>query len=307
MTAKAKMAAKPVVQREITITRVFDAPRALVFGMWTDAKHLAAWWGPHGWTNPKAEADPRPGGKLLIHMQGPDGSTHPMGGVFHEIVPHDRIVFTSFVDMPDGTRVLEARNTVTFEDQGRKTKVTVHANASGFTDFSARMLAGMEAGWSQSLDKLAVHGARETGAGDAEDQAAIRGIFGDRTNALFGKVVDLAVKHFADDMVSYDLAPPLQHTGPNGAALQAWFDTWDGPIGWAMTDLHVEVDGDLAVARGLGHMTGTKKDGHKADVWARVTVVLRRFGGAWKITHQHTSVPFYMDGSFKAAVDLKPE
>jgi PhnB protein len=53
-------------------------------------------------------------------------------------------------------------------------------------------------------------------------------------------------------------------------------------------------------------MTGTKTEGAKADVWVRVTVVLRRIGGAWKITHQHTSVPFHMDGSLKAAVDLKP-
>ena len=53
-------------------------------------------------------------------------------------------------------------------------------------------------------------------------------------------------------------------------------------------------------------MTGTKKDGEKADLWVRVTVGLRRIDGAWKITHQHTSVPFLMDGSFKAAVDLKP-
>lgn len=305
-TATAPAKAKPVAQREITISRVFDAPRALVFKTWTDPKHLAAWWGPHGWTNPKAEADPRPGGKLLIHMQAPDGTVHPMGGVFDEIVLNERIVFTSFVDMPDGTRALESRNTVTFTDQGRKTKVTVHAKAVGFTDFSARMLAGMEAGWSQSLDKLAVHAARETDADDADDQAAIRGIFGDRTNALFGKVADLAVKHFADDAVSYDLAPPLQHVGPGKEAMQAWFDTWEGPISWAMTDTHVEIGGDIAFARGLGHMTGDKKDGEKADVWVRVTVCLRRIGGTWKITHQHTSVPFLMDGSFKAAVDLKP-
>src|SRR6185436_19088218 len=164
MTAAARAAATPVAQREITITRTFDAPRALVFSMFTDAKHLAAWWGPHGWTNPKAEADPRAGGRLLIHMPAPDGAVHPMGGVFDEIVPHERIVFTTFVDMPDGTRAIEARSTVTFQEVGRKTKVTVHANAVGFTDFSANMLAGMEAGWSQSLDKLAVHAARETGA-----------------------------------------------------------------------------------------------------------------------------------------------
>src|SRR5436309_2522632 len=128
-----------------------------------------------------------------------------MGGVFDEIVPHERIVFTTFVDMPDGTRALEARNTVTFTDAGGRTKVTLHASAMGFTDFSARMLAGMEAGWSQSLDKLLAYAARETGAIDADDQAAILGVFGDRTNALFGKVTDLALKHFADNVVSYDL------------------------------------------------------------------------------------------------------
>ena len=274
MTAAARVAAKPVAQREIIVTRTFAAPRSLVFSMFTDAKHLAAWWGPHGWSNPKAEADPRPGGKLLIRMQAPDGSVHPMGGVFDEIAPHERIVFTSFVDMPDGTRAIESCNTVTFEDVGRNTKVTLRASARGFTDFSTRMLAGMEAGWSQSLDKLVAHAARETGASDADDQAAIRGIFGDRTNALFGKVTDLALKHFAEDVVSYDLDPPLQHIGQNRAAMQAWFDTWDGPISWAMSDTHLEIAGDLAVARGLGHMTGTKKDRAKSDVWVRITVIL---------------------------------
>ena len=88
----------PIAEREVTITRVFDAPRELVFSMWTDAKHLAAWWGPHGFDNPKCEADPRPGGKLLIHMRAPDGGVHPMGGVFHEVTPHERIVFSSHVE-----------------------------------------------------------------------------------------------------------------------------------------------------------------------------------------------------------------
>jgi len=73
-----------------------------------------------------------------------------------------------------------------------------------------------------------------------------------------------------------------------------------------MRDTHVEIGGDTALAYGLGHMTGTKKDGAKADLWARVTVGLHRRDGVWKITHQHTSVPFRMDGSFKAAVDLQP-
>jgi PhnB protein len=274
--------------------------------MFTDAKHLARWWGPHGFTNPVCEADARAGGKILIHMRAPDGNVHPMGGIFHEIKPHDRIVFSSFVDMPDGMRVLEGHNTVTFEEQHGRTTVTVHARAEGYVDFTTRMLAGMEAGWSQSLDRLASHAVREAGAQDADDQEQIRAIFGDRTNALFGKSVDLAVKHFADDLVSYDLAPPLAHVGPGRQGLQDWFDTWDGPIAFAMGDLTVETGGDIAVARGLGHMTGTKKDGAKVDIWVRVTVCLGRRDGVWKITHQHTSVPFHMDGSFKAAVDLKP-
>jgi uncharacterized protein YndB with AHSA1/START domain/ketosteroid isomerase-like protein len=297
---------KPVASRQIKVTRTFEAPRALVFSMFTDAKHLAAWWGPHGFTNPVCEVDARPNGKIRIHMQAPDGTVHPMGGIFHEIVPPERLVFTTFVDLPDGQRILEGHNTVTFAERNGRTTVTVNARADGYVDFAVRMLSGMEAGWSQSLDKLASHGAHETGAKDADDQTAIRAIFGDRTNALFGKVADLAIKHLADDLVSYDLDPPLQHVGLGRDGMQEWFDTWDGPIAFAMADLTVETAGDVAFAYGLGHMTGTKKDGAAVDLWMRCTAGLRRIGGVWKITHQHASVPFYMDGSFKAAVDLKP-
>jgi PhnB protein len=297
---------KPVAQRAIKVSRTFVAPRELVFGMFTEPKHLAVWWGPHGFTNPVCEVEARPGGKMRISMQAPDGNQHPFMGLFHEVVPHDRLVFSTFVDTPDGQRVLEGYNVVTFAEQGGRTTVTVEARAEGYVDFAERMLSGMEAGWSQSLDKLAAHAAHETNAADADDQTAIRAIFGDRTNALFGKVVDLAVKHLADDIVSYNLDPPLQHLGPCREALQKWFETWDGPIAVAMAELNVETGGDLALVHGLAHMTGAKTDGAKADMWFRYTAGLRRSGGTWKITHQHSSVPFYMDSGFKAAVDLKP-
>jgi uncharacterized protein YndB with AHSA1/START domain/ketosteroid isomerase-like protein len=297
---------KPVASREIKVSRTFAAPRALVFSMFTDPTHLAAWWGPHCFTNPVCEVDARPNGRIRIHMQAPDGTIHPMGGIFHEIVPHERIVFTSFVDLPDGQRILEGHNTVTFTERNGRTTVTVDARAHGYVDFAVRMLSGMEAGWSQSLDKLASHGAQETKAPDAADQAAIRAIFGDRTNALFGKVVDLAVKHLADDAVTYDLDPPLRHTGKRPEATQQWFDTWDGPIALAMADLTVEIGGDVAFAYGLAHITGTKTNGAAIDLWIRCTAGLRRVDGTWTIIHLHSSVPFYMDGSFKAAVDLKP-
>jgi len=304
--AIAAHATKPSFRREITLTRLFDAPRALVFSMWTDASHLAKWWGPHTFTNPVCEVDARPGGKIFIKMQAANGDTHPMGGVFHEVVPNERLVFTSYVDMADGKRIVEGHTTVTFEDERGKTRLTLHVTGLGFVDFAERMLAGMEAGWGQSFGKLGVSVARATGRGNADDLAAIDAILGDRTNAMFGKVVDLAVKHYADDIVSYYLAPPLQHVGANKAAVQAWFDTWNGPISWVVQDLHVETGGDVAYAHGLSHMTGTKTDGQKVDLWARTTLCFGRIGGVWKITHDHASVPFYMDGSFKAAVDLKP-
>jgi uncharacterized protein YndB with AHSA1/START domain len=149
----AQVATKPVAEREITITRIFDAPRELVFRMWTDPEHMAQWWGPHGFTNPVCELDARPGGAILIHMRAPDGTTHPMGGEFHEVVPPERIVFTTFVDGPDG-RILEGHNVVTFEEHGGKTRLTVQARAVGFVEIAKRMLAGMEPGWTQSLERL---------------------------------------------------------------------------------------------------------------------------------------------------------
>jgi uncharacterized protein YndB with AHSA1/START domain len=143
----------PIVEREIILVRVFDAPRELVFSMWTDAKHLAQWWGPHHFDNPVCEADARPGGKILIHMRGPDGNAHVMDGVYREITPPTRIVFTTSVDN-GGVRLLEGHNVVTFEEVGGKTKLTLQAKVSGFTEITRMMVGGFEAGWTQSLEKL---------------------------------------------------------------------------------------------------------------------------------------------------------
>ena len=74
-------AAMNTEDREIVLTRVFDAPRELVFKVWTNPKHVALWWGPHGFSNPFCELDLRPGGAILIHMRGPDGIVYSMTGV----------------------------------------------------------------------------------------------------------------------------------------------------------------------------------------------------------------------------------
>jgi uncharacterized protein YndB with AHSA1/START domain len=142
-------------ERTMTITRIFDAPRELVFRMWTEPEHMAEWWGPQCFTNPVCELDARPGGKILIHMRGPDGVVYPMTGIFREVVAPKLIVFTAFAEDIDGNRLLESLTTVTFEAQGKKTKLTVNATAKGLAPIAPQMLAGMEAGWTQSLEKLA--------------------------------------------------------------------------------------------------------------------------------------------------------
>ena len=158
-------AAKLPMKQEVTITRVFDAPRSLVFKMWIDPKHMAQWWGPKGFTNPVCDLDPRPGGAIRIHMRGPDGTVYPMTGIFREIVEPERIVFTAVAEDLQGNPLLEAHTTVTFIEQSGKTKLTVHAKAVGLAPVAPQMLAGMEAGWTKSLERLEALVARtSTGA-----------------------------------------------------------------------------------------------------------------------------------------------
>jgi uncharacterized protein YndB with AHSA1/START domain len=140
--------------RTLVITRIFDAPRRLVFKAWTDPKQLTRWWGPHGFTNPVCELDLRPGGAIRIDMRGPDGVVYPNRGVFREIVEPERLVFTSGFDDGVGKTRFEVLTTVTFAEQGGRTMLTVQAVVIKSTPEAAPMLAGMEAGWDQSLERL---------------------------------------------------------------------------------------------------------------------------------------------------------
>jgi uncharacterized protein YndB with AHSA1/START domain len=143
------------MRREVTITRIFDAPRPLVFRMWTEPKHMAQWWGPAGFTNPVCELDVRVGGKLRILMRAPDGVDYPMTGVFREIVAPQRLVFVTTPEDAAGNALLEGVTTVRFVERDSKTEVTVQTRAVGFVELAARMLQGMDAGWTQSLERLA--------------------------------------------------------------------------------------------------------------------------------------------------------
>ena len=142
-------------EREVTITRVIDAPRELLFAMWTEPKHLVQWWGPQGFTNPVCEVDARPGGVLKIVMRAPNGAEHPMKGVFREVVKPERLVFTNIPLDDKGQDLMDGLTTVTFENAGSgKTKMTMHTRARALAPIAARMLEGMHAGWTQTIDRL---------------------------------------------------------------------------------------------------------------------------------------------------------
>lgn len=134
----------------------------------------------------------------------------------------------------------------------------------------------------------------------------IRGAMEDWATAIRGKNADGVFRHYAPDVVIFDLAPPLRTTGGNRKSLEAWFDTWRGPIDYEVTELSITVGGSLAFARSLHRIGGTKADGETPSTWARATTCFAKIRGEWKVVHDHSSVPMYMDGSGRAAADLEP-
>ena len=145
--------------------------------------------------------------------------------------------------------------------------------------------------------------------GERDDEARIRELLDDYTRAIAAKDAEAAHAHYSRDLVCYDLAPPLRLEGEpalDPKDLQTWLDAWRGPIRTEGRDLRIAIGGDIAFAHGLRHLSGTRRDGEKIDVWFRATCGLRKEMGEWKIVHLHHSVPFYMDGSKQAATDLVP-
>ena len=141
------------------------------------------------------------------------------------------------------------------------------------------------------------------------DEHTIREIIESQLSALSEKDVKGSIGVYAKGTVMYTLAPPLRSQNDDeasaAAAVQKWFDTWEGPLEYETRDLAITVSGDLALSTSLRHMMGNQ-NGQQVDLWFRKTLGFKRLDGEWKIIHDHESVPFYMDGSMIAAVDLKP-
>lgn len=146
----------------LTVTRIFDAPRELVWKALTDPEHVMRWWGPKDFTSPACQIDLRVGGKYLFCMKSPDGQDFWSTGVYKEIIPMERIVYTdSFADAGGnvvpaahygmGDFPLETIVTVTLEDLGGKTRMTL--THSGLPAGEMADMTG--AGWNESFDKMA--------------------------------------------------------------------------------------------------------------------------------------------------------
>jgi len=138
------------------------------------------------------------------------------------------------------------------------------------------------------------------------DEAGIRSLIDQHVKALYAQDAEAVIACLAPDYLPFTLAPPLVSTMTSTEEYESWFATWQGPIGTEIRDLDIAVSGDLGVSYSLNLMTGTAASGHEVKFWYRQTLSFRKLDGAWKIAHEHTSVPFYMDGSFRAATDLKP-
>ena len=137
---------------DVVLTRAFNAPRTLVWQVWTDPNHLAKWWGPHTFSNPRVEIDLRPGGALRVDMQGPDG-LNAMTGQVREVVAPERFVFTSALESGGHTYV-EVLNTVTLTEQRGVTTVTLVARVLQAAPEALDDLDGMQEGWRQSFERL---------------------------------------------------------------------------------------------------------------------------------------------------------
>ena len=141
---------------KLVLKRTIAAPRAVVWNAWTDPAALARWWGPKGFANLVCEFDARPGGAIRIDMMGPDGAIYPMDGRVEEASPPARLVFVAGALGPDGKRLFDVLNTLELEEDGGGTRLILDVRVTAIHDpVAAGHLAGMEEGWTTSLERLA--------------------------------------------------------------------------------------------------------------------------------------------------------
>ena len=142
---------------ELHITRLLNAPRSLVYEVWTKTEHLINWWSPNGFTVPVCKADFKVGGKLYLEMKTANGTIYPMSGTYKELIEPEKIVFVSAALDPNGKPYFEIENTVLLEDINGKTQLTLSAIVFNAGPEADQFLKGMKQGWNESLNKMENH------------------------------------------------------------------------------------------------------------------------------------------------------
>ena len=146
----------PASDRELVLTRLIDAPREKLFRAWTEPALMKQWFAPAPWTTPTVETDVRPGGSSLIVMRGPDGTEFPNRGVYLEVVPNERLVFTdAYTKAWEPSEKPFMTVTLTFENEGGKTRYTARVRHWTVADREAHEKMGFHQGWGQCADQLA--------------------------------------------------------------------------------------------------------------------------------------------------------
>jgi ketosteroid isomerase-like protein len=139
-----------------------------------------------------------------------------------------------------------------------------------------------------------------------EARAAVAAILAALAQGHRDRDADALAACYAPDATIADLDPPLLRRGFDTAGTRRWLDGWGGPVEIEARDLIVDAAGDLAVARFVQHVRVVAQDGDAMAWWLRATLVLRDGPEGWRIVHAHHSVPFHMDGTLRAALDLEP-
>ncbi len=147
------VANEPVSEREVIITRVFDAPARLLFEAYSKPEHIMRWFGPAGWPVTLCEMDFRVGGKFRFAMTGPSGRQNtPFGGEYLEIIPDRKIVYDNGFESKGAGRMVV---TVTFDEvEDGRTKLTIHTVFESIAMRNSHVSRGFEQGTNSGLDQL---------------------------------------------------------------------------------------------------------------------------------------------------------
>jgi uncharacterized protein (TIGR02246 family) len=295
------MSTEPMT-RDLAVTRVVDAPVEQVWKAWSDPEHVLRWWGPAGFTSPLAKMDFREGGTSLVCMRSPEGQDLYNTWTYRKIVPMQLIEFLlNFADK-DGNRIdpatvglppdlpQDVRNVVTLKAlSDNETEMTV--TEYGYT--SAQLFDLSKAGLEQCLDKMAASFAAAkdtpTSENQTDNESQIRELVENWARAVRNEDMDGVLAHHADEIVMFDVPPPLQLKGVD-AYKKAWelFFSFQGKGAFDLSELEITASDSVAFCHSI--VTCGGKD-TEAQFKVRLTIGLRKINENWIVTHEHHSVP----------------